>query len=169
MKIRTSKRLLSIISLIILASMLLVGCAGTATKTEEATAENQMQYVKAEDVKKDIEGDGQYLLLDVRKLEDYDKGHIKGSFASDMDKANKEGDKEDGVAKMKATLKEATGSETGKDDTKVVLVCYSGKSYAQAATDALVTIGFNKDNIYTLEGGMKDWEAAGDEYKALVE
>ncbi len=167
MKLRTSKRLLSIISLIILASMLLVGCAGN--KTAEKPAENQMQYVKAEEVKKDIEGDGQYLLIDVRKAEDYEKGHIKGTVASDMDKANKEGDKEDGVAKMKATLKEATGSETGKDDTKVVLVCYSGKSYAQAATDALVSMGFNKDNIYTLEGGMKDWEAAGDEYKALIE
>lgn len=166
---RTRKNTILLIAMMLLVSLLLVAC-GQEKKSEapEAPA-NPMQYIKVGDLKTDMEGDGKYLILDVRKDEDFQKSHLKGSFGSDMDKANKEGDKEDGIAKMKATLKEATGSETGKDDTKVVLVCYSGKTYAQAATDALAAIGFNKDNVYTLEGGMKEWEAGGEEYKALME
>ena len=69
---------------------------------------------------------------------------------------------------LKTALKEATGSETGKDGIKYALVCYSGKSYAQKATDLMIEMGIPKENIYTLDGGMKDWEAGGDEYKALL-
>lgn len=166
---KTRKNVFLLVTIMLLVSLFLVACGNEKKAETPETPANPMQYVKAGDLKTDMEGDGKYLIIDVRKDEDFQKSHLKGAFGSDMDKANKQGDKEDGIAKMKATLKEATGSETGKDDTKVVLACYSGKTYAQAATDALASIGFNKDNVYTLEGGMKEWEAAGDEYKALME
>ena len=60
---------------------------------------------------------------------------------------------------MKAALKDATGSESGADK-KLVLICYSGKTYAQAGTNVLSAIGANMDNVFTLEGGMKAWAGA---------
>ena len=43
---------------------------------------------------------------------------------------------------------------------KLVLICYSGKTYAQAGTNVLSVIGANMDNVLTLEGGMKAWTGA---------
>ena len=65
-----------------------------------------------------------------------------------MDKA-KEGDAEAG----KATMTEATKGL----DKKIILVCYSGKRYAQAATNALSAIGYDMSKVYTLEGGFTNW------------
>ena len=44
----------------------------------------------------------------------------------------------------------------GLDDT-LVLVCYSGKKYAQASTNALSAIGYDMDKVVTLEGGFTAW------------
>ena len=41
-----------------------------------------------------------------------------------------------------------------------MLICYSGKTYAQAGTNVLSAIGANMDNVFTLEGGMKAWTGA---------
>lgn len=71
-----------------------------------------------------------YVFIDLRKADDYKAGRIKGAIAADMD-ACKGGDFQNGVDTMKAALKDATGSENGADK-KLVLICYSGKSYAQA-------------------------------------
>ena len=80
------------------------------------------------------------------------------AIAADMD-ACKGGDFQNGVDTMKAALKDATGSESGADK-KLVLICYSGKTYAQAGTNVLSVIGANMDNVFTLEGGMKAWTGA---------
>ena len=66
-------------------------------------------------------------------------------------------------------MTEALGTDAPSSDKKYVLLCYSGKSYAQAGTDVLVDeLGVDAGSIYTLEGGMEAWNNAGDEYKALV-
>lgn len=98
------------------------------------------------------------MFIDLRKADDYKAGHIKGSIAADMD-ACKGGDFQNCVDTMKEALKDATGSENGADK-KLVLICYSGKSYAQAGTNVLSAIGANMDNVFTLEGGMKAWAGA---------
>ena len=49
-------------------------------------------------------------------------------------------------------LQAATGA--GKT---LVLVCYSGASYAQAGTNILSEMGADMDSVKTLEGGMKAW------------
>ena len=98
------------------------------------------------------------MFIDLRKADDYKAGHIKGAIAADMD-ACKGGDFQNGVDTMKAALKDATGSENGADK-KLVLICYSGKSYAQAGTNVLSAIGANMDNVFTLEGGMEAWTGA---------
>ncbi|MDO5690270.1 MAG: rhodanese-like domain-containing protein [Tissierellia bacterium] len=168
---------LKFISVLLLLAMVLSGCSQPATETAETTeaatteaaaATNEMKYVTPEDLKADIEGNtGEYVVLDVRKIADYDTAHIDGSISADLDAA-KEGDDEDGKAKLKAALKEATGDEAGKEGTKYALVCYSGKSYAQKGTDLLIDLGVPADSIFTLEGGVKAWEDKGDDYKSLM-
>ncbi len=175
---------LKLMSIFLLLAVVLVGCGQAATETPatetpaaeapaapaESQAPNEMQYVSPEDLKADIEaGSNDYIVLDVRKVADYETSHIKGAVTADVDAANKGGDDEAGIVSLKKGLTEATGSETGSADAKYALVCYSGKSYAQKATDLLIEMGVSADNIYTLEGGMKAWEGAGDDYNALLE
>ena len=120
-------------------------------------ADYPMQYITADELKPLVDAaDAGYLILDVRKAADSSAATIPGAFAIDMDAA-KEGDFAAGVASMSAGLTEITGSETGKEDQKIVLVCYSGKRYAQASTNVLYHLGANMENVYTLEGGFTNW------------
>ena len=63
--------------------------------------------------------------------------------------AAKEGDFAAGVATMELAIKEL--------DKNIVLVCYSGKRYAQAATNVLSALGYDMTKVYTLEGGFTAW------------
>ena len=120
-------------------------------------ADNLVQNNPPADAEANLDS-SDYVFIDLRKADDYKAGHIKGSIAADMD-ACKGGDFQNGVDTMKEALKDATGSESGADK-KLVLICYSGKTYAQAGTNVLSVIGANMDNVFTLEGGMKAWTGA---------
>ena len=112
--------------------MSLVACG--AADAPAAEAENvPMQYIKAEEAKELLEND-EYVFFDIRKAADSSTNSIPGALAYDMDAA-KEGDAETG----KATMTKATEGL----DKKIILVCYSGKRYAQAATNALSAIGYD--------------------------
>lgn len=161
------KKSLLLVSILLILSLSLMAC-GQANDTDADAVE--MQYVSIEDLKEDIEaGSDEYVILDVRKVEDYDTSHVRGSYAADVDAANKGGDDDTGIANLKAGLQEATGSETGNDGEKYALVCYSGKSYAEKATELMVGMGISEDQIYTVEGGFTAWEEAGDEYVELID
>lgn len=156
---------LKLLPMILILSLILVACGSNSKK-----GANEMKYIEKEDLKESIESDSaEYVILDVRKIEDYNSANIKTSYTADQDAANKGGDDEKGKENLKAALKEATGNETGKADDKYALVCYSGQSYAQKATDLMLELGISADQIYTLEGGMKEWENGGEEYKCLLE
>ena len=116
-----------------------------------------MKYITPADAEANLDS-SDYVFIDLRKADDCKAGHIKGAIAADMD-ACKGGDFQNGVDTMKAALKDATGSESGADK-KLVLICYSGKTYAQAGTNVLSVIGANMGNVFTLEGGMKAWTGA---------
>ena len=125
----------------------LVACGAAAPEAAEATADVAMQYITPEDAKELLENDA-YVFFDVRKAADSSANSIPGAVAWDMDAA-KEGDAEAG----KATMTEAT-----KDlDKNLILVCYSGKRYAQATTNALAAIGYDMTKVFTLEGGFNGW------------
>ena len=47
----------------------------------------------------------------------------------------------------------------GMDDT-LILICYSGKRYAQATTNVLAALGYDMSKVYTLEGGFTAWSEA---------
>ena len=135
-----SKRILS---LLLCAVMVLgmVACGAKAPAAEAPSADVAMQYITPEDAKGLLDDAG-YVFFDIRKAAD------PGAEAWDMDKA-KEGDAEAG----KATMTEATKGL----DKKIILVCYSGKRYSQAATNALSAIGYDMSKVYTLEGGFTAW------------
>ena len=139
-----NKRIISLLLVLVMA-LSLVACGAPAA--EEKPADVAMQYVTAEDAKGLLEDAG-YVFFDIRKAADSSANSIPGAQAWDMDKA-KEGDAEAG----KATMTEATKGL----DKKIILVCYSGKRYAQAATNALSAIGYDMSKVYTLEGGFTKW------------
>ena len=132
--------------LVIAMALSLVAC-GSKPAAEAPAADVAMQYITADEAKELLESD-EYVFFDIRKAADSSANSIPGAEAWDMDAA-KEGDAEAG----KATMTEAT-----KDlDKKIILVCYSGKRYAQAATNALSAIGYDTSKVYTLEGGFTNW------------
>lgn len=163
------KKSLKVLAVLMVAALALTGCGNSSGGGSDAPA-NEMQYIAPEDVKGLVEeGSSEYIILDVRKAEDYDISHIRGSISADQDAANKGGNDAQGIENLKAALSDATGSETGNDGDKYVLVCYSGKSYAQKGTDLMIEMGIPKDQIYTLEGGMTAWEEGGDDYTGLLD
>ena len=143
-----NKRIISLLLVIVMA-LSLVACGGSSAPaaTEAPAADVAMQYITADEAKELLNSD-EYVFFDIRKAADSSANSIPGALAYDMDAA-KEGDAEAG----KATMTEAT-----KDlDKKIILVCYSGKRYAQAATNALSAIGYDMSKVYTLEGGFTNW------------
>ena len=141
------KRVISLLLIMVMA-LALIACGTTeAPAATEATTDVAMQYITRDEAKTLLEND-EYVFFDIRKAADSSANSIPGALAYDMDAA-KEGDAEAG----KATMTEAT-----KDlDKKIILVCYSGKRYAQAATNALSAIGYDMSKVYTLEGGFTGW------------
>jgi len=143
-----NKRIISLLLVIVMAlSLVACGAAEAPAATEAPAADVAMQYIKAEEAK-ELLNDAGYVFFDIRKAADSSANSIPGAQAWDMDAA-KEGDAEAG----KATMTEATKGL----DKKIILVCYSGKRYAQAATNALSAIGYDMSKVYTLEGGFTNW------------
>ena len=142
------KRAISLLLVAVMMLGLLAGCGNE--KPAETTTDVAMQYIKAEEAKELLNSD-EYVFFDIRKAADSSTNSIPGAQAWDMDAA-KEGDAEAG----KATMTEATKGM----DKKIILVCYSGKRYAQAATNALSAIGYDMSKVYTLEGGFGAWSKA---------
>ncbi len=138
------------------ASSSAAGSAAEQQATPEVK-EIEMKKISPADVEAQL-GNDEYLIVDVRKAADYEAGHIPGAISADMDAA-KDGDNASGIANMKAAMQDATATDNG-GDKKIVLVCYSGNRYAQAATNILGALGANMDNVTTLEGGMKAWTGA---------
>ena len=150
--------------LLVLATVLSLAACGA--KAPAASSDVAMQYIKAEEAKELLEND-EYVFFDIRKAADSSANSIPGAEAWDMDAA-KNGDAEAG----KATMTEATKGL----DKKIILVCYSGKRYAQAATNALSAIGYDMSKVFTLEGGFTNWSetyteltTAGEVYVAPTE
>ena len=141
-----NKRIISLLLVLVMAFGL-VACGAPAAAPEAAVENVPMQYIKHDEAK-ELLNDDAYVFFDIRKAADSSANSIPGAQKWDMDAA-KEGDAEAG----KATMTEATKGL----DKKIILVCYSGKRYAQAATNALSAIGYDMSKVYTLEGGFTNW------------
>lgn len=147
----------------LLASSLLIFSAITAQAAE-------MQPISREDLKTVVtSSESGYLILDARKVADYEKGHIAGAVSADL-AAAVDGDDAAGIATLKSVLTKNAGNETGSGK-KIVILCYSGAKYAQKTTDLLGQIGADASSVFTLKGGYKAWTAddsAGDYAKLIV-
>ena len=104
--------------------------------------------------------DDSIVIVDLRKPEDFAAGHIDGAIAATMQAAVENGDYAEGYQNIQNALQEATGSLLGEGKS-IVLVCYTGNKYAQAATDVLNDLGADMSKVYTLDGGAKGWAEAG--------
>ena len=150
------KKLISLFLAAGMAMSLLTGCQSQPAKTDSVSSitapekDVEMQYMTVEEAHDLLNTDG-YTFVDVRKAEDHDTSCVPGSVGIDMDAA-KEGDFAAGVAAMQ-TLTQTT-------DDNLVIVCYSGKSYAQATTNVLSALNYDMSKVYTLEGGYKAWTEA---------
>ncbi len=143
-----NKRIISLLLVLCMAFGLVACGASAPAATEAPAAENvPMQYIKAEEAK-ELLNDDAYVFFDIRKAEDSSANSVPGALAYDM-AAAREGDAEAG----KATMTEATKGL----DKKIILICYSGKNYAQAGTNALSAIGYDMSKVFTLEGGFTNW------------
>lgn len=105
--------------------------------------------------------DSSYVILDARKVADYEKGHIAGAVSADVDGIFS-GNKDAAAANVQAAV-----DKYGKDK-KYIVICYTGNKYAKAATGLLKNNGVENANIETLggddsmrsaAGGMKAWNA----------
>lgn len=155
------KKFLASVLCIVSILAFMTACGNTQNNSSNSNSSNdggitapasdvEMQYMSVENAANVLGTDG-YLFLDVRKAADYDTSHIPGAVSADMDAA-KNGDFDAGVA----TMEEATD---GVDDTLIV-ICYTGKSYAQATTNVLSALGYDMSKVYTLEGGFTAWTEA---------
>ena len=123
----------------------------TVVEPVQAPAEDvAMQYMTPAEALELLENE-EYVFFDVRKAADYATAHIPGALSYDMDAA-KEGDFQAGVATMKEAIKDL--------DKTIILICYSGKRYAQATTNVLSALGYDMTKVYTLEGGFTAWSEA---------
>lgn len=114
-------------------------------------------FVSLEEMNRLLSSDEDYLVLDTRKPEDWIVKNIKGSVNANMDYVVTYGDYPTAIEVMKAALKGQTGSENGAGK-KIILACYTGNRYAQAASNILSYLGADMSNIFTLEGGNTAWD-----------
>lgn len=120
-----------------------------------------MQYISGTDLLAAInKGDKNKLIVDLRKPADVKAGFIQGAIFAPMNGAVDNSNYIDAIANLTGALYDATGNEVG-EGKELVLVCYQGKKYAQAATDILNALGADMSKVYTLEGGMAAWNKAG--------
>ena len=147
------KRIISAVLVAVMLLGLLCACGAKAPEAETVpaitapAADVAMQYMTVEEAHELLNAEG-YTFVDVRKAADNQTSTIPGAIGIDMDAA-KEGDFAAGVAAMQ-TLAQTT-------DDNLVIICYSGKRYAQATTNVLSALGYDMTKVYTLEGGYSAW------------
>lgn len=104
---------------------------GNYTNTEAPS------MINATEIKENLKN-SKYLVVDIRKDTDFDKGHIKGAVNVKSEELIKYFDKK---------IKPANYD-------KIAIVCYSGQSAAYFSA-VLRILGYN--NVYTLKWGMSSW------------
>jgi rhodanese-related sulfurtransferase len=148
-----NKKYLSLFLILMLVLSIFTGCDAKSDTSGQNQEAAEFQYMTADELKTIVtEENSDYVVVDVRKKTDYDTEHIKGAISADVDSIVSNEDN----APAKENVEKAL-SELDSKDKKFVLLCYSGKRYAEAATGLLKDAGIDAANIYTLEGGYKGW------------
>jgi LPXTG-site transpeptidase (sortase) family protein len=112
------------------------------TQTEEAPS---VENISVEEVYDIITSGGDYVILDVRTLEEFNQGHLEGAVHIPVDE-------------LEARLGELL------QDKPIIVYCKSGGRSSTAA-DLLVENGFTR--VYDMSGGITEW--MGKNYPVIVE
>ena len=118
--------------LIFLAMMLLTACGQDKEKVQEALYMN----ITAEQAKKIMDSEENYIILDTRTQEEYDEGHIPGAIVIPYDE-----------------ITEKAESKLLDKNQLILVYCRSGRRSKLAAAE-LVKLGYTNIREF---GGIVDW------------
>lgn len=118
--------------LILLALLCLSGCGQQASTAQEEVYMN----ITAEEAKKLMDTQKDYVILDVRTQEEYEASHIPGAVLIPHDQISDRAEK-----------------ELPEKDQLILVYCRSGNRSKQAS-EVLKELGYTKIREF---GGIKDW------------
>ena len=102
------------------------------------------------------------LIVDVRKAEDFEKGHIEGAFSvpGSVDAIDPQSE----TAGSLNTMHQAARAS----NSRIVFICYSGNKYARRAMDYIYNTfadeGITPEKVTYLKDGWNGWKDAGKPY-----
>lgn len=166
MNSKTFKALFIVALLLLLVSPLFAG--GKKESLDTSTVVSEPTYIEAEELLEMMERKDDFLLLDLRRSDDYNTSHIDIAVNADMDSAVQNGDYETSGAILKEVLKKETGNERGEGKS-LVLICYTGNRYARAALTILTDLKRNLSDVYVVTGGNKAWNEMNEENEVKEE
>lgn len=119
------------ILLLTMLCFLLTGCG-----KEEKTEQTKYTPITADEAKTIIDGEHEYILLDVRTQTEYEEGHIEGAYLIPDNEINVRAE-----------------DELADKDTTILVYCRSGRR-SKLAAQSLADLGYT--NVYEF-GGIIDW------------
>lgn len=135
---------------IIILVLVINACSSTTltkpnTLIPQPTIPNQIAkdvtVIEAYVMIKDNMDNSKFVILDVRKPEDYSAGYIEGAVLMDMEK-------DTWLAELESL-----------DRYAIYLVYCGGGEWSSSATEIMKSLNFME--VYDMRGGVTNWEAAG--------
>ena len=133
------------LSILLLAALLLAGCGKTTgageqttqpVQTTESTPREAYMNITAEEAKKLMDTEKDYIILDVRTQEEYEEKYIPGAILIPHDK-----------------IQEQAAEKLPNKDQLILVYCRSGNR-SKTASEALEKLGYTYIREF---GGIKDW------------
>jgi rhodanese-related sulfurtransferase len=130
--------------LFMVAVLLLAGCGKQESKPQtppttqptEPTEEAAYMNITAQEAKKLMETEKDYIILDVRTQEEYETGYIPGAILIPHDK-----------------IEEQAAEKLPNKDQLILVYCRSGNR-SKTASEALEKLGYTRIREF---GGINDW------------
>ena len=123
------------IGILLLAALLLTGC-GKSGENKPAGEEKAYMNITAEEAKKLMDTEQDYVILDVRTREEYEAGHIPGALLL-----------------PNTEIRDRAESELKNKDQLILIYCRSGNRSKQAS-EILEELGYTRIREF---GGINDW------------
>ena len=131
-------------AILILLTLMMTAALGATW----ATSADAYEYITAEDLNARLGKGSPMILVDICSVEQFAKGHIKGSLETNAYPVKTEAEKAR-LAEHLPTLKAST------DD--VIIVCPRGGGGAKKTVDFYKANGIEANRILILEKGMDKW------------
>ena len=133
--------------IILLLTVLIFAASGTVW----ATSTEGYKYITAKDLNARLSNGSPMILIDLRKSEQYAKGHIKGSIETDAVPVETEEQKAR-LIKLLPMVKASTED--------IILICPKGDKNAKKAYGVYKANGVDINRMLIVENGMNKWPNA---------